>query len=196
VAAPENFFYSHSFTMNSEPFTHTGAVATYNATDRMTLYGGYTLGWDTGFDQLGNGNNFLGGVSYALTEDIKLTYMATAGDFGWLGNRAYSHSFVADVTLTEKLNYVFQSDLLRGEELGVDHVGVNQYLFYHLNDCWAFGARVEWWAPEGESGYEATFGINWKPHTNFVMRPEIKREWIPVADYRETILGVDAIVTY
>ena len=31
VTAPDNFFYSHAYTMyNSEPFTHTGVLATYN----------------------------------------------------------------------------------------------------------------------------------------------------------------------
>ena len=34
VPAPGNFFYSHSYTMfNSEPFTHTGALATYSYSD-------------------------------------------------------------------------------------------------------------------------------------------------------------------
>ena len=41
VTAPDNFFYSHAFTMfNSEPFTHTGALATYSMNDDVTLYAG------------------------------------------------------------------------------------------------------------------------------------------------------------
>ena len=52
VAAPKNFFYSHSLTMfNSEPFTHTGVLAKYKASPNVTYYGGWTLGWDTGFDE-------------------------------------------------------------------------------------------------------------------------------------------------
>ena len=66
IPATGNFFYSHSFTMfNSEPFTHTGALGTYKASDKVTYYAGWTLGWDTGFDQFGDGNNFLGGVDLA-----------------------------------------------------------------------------------------------------------------------------------
>jgi hypothetical protein len=62
VTAPDNFFYSHAWTMNnSEPFTHTGALATYQVDDRLTAYGGWTLGWDTGFNQFNNGSSFLGG---------------------------------------------------------------------------------------------------------------------------------------
>ncbi len=45
VAAPGNFFYSHSLTMyNSEPATHTGVLATYSGLDGVELYGGWTLG--------------------------------------------------------------------------------------------------------------------------------------------------------
>ena len=41
--------------------------------DAVTLYGGWTLGWDTGFDQLNSGNNFLGGFAYALSDNITFT---------------------------------------------------------------------------------------------------------------------------
>jgi hypothetical protein len=66
VPATGNFFYSIPWTFNfSEAFTHTGALATYTASDDVTLYGGWTLGWDTGFDQFNGGNSFLGGASVA-----------------------------------------------------------------------------------------------------------------------------------
>ena len=44
VTAPDNFFYSHAITMyNSEPFTHTGVVASRSFGD-ATIYAGWTLG--------------------------------------------------------------------------------------------------------------------------------------------------------
>src|SRR5690606_36120350 len=71
VGAPGNFFYSHAFTMyNSEAFTQTGAIATYKADDNVTLYGGWTLGWDTRFNQWGGGSSFLGGASVGITDDL------------------------------------------------------------------------------------------------------------------------------
>ncbi|MCL4202368.1 MAG: outer membrane beta-barrel protein [Pirellulaceae bacterium] len=197
VTAPDNFFYSHAWTMNnSEPFTHTGVLATYQVDDRLTAYGGWTLGWDTGFNQLDNGSSFLGGFSYAVHDSIDFIYMCTAGNFGLLGKRAYSHSVVVDMELTERLNYVIQSDLMRLGEEEVDTIGINQYLIYSLNDCWGFGARMEWWKLEGDSGYNLTAGANWKPHTNFVMRPEVRHEWVPSQDENQTIFGIDAILTY
>ena len=40
VTAPDNFFYSHALTMfNSEPFTHTGVLATYSGFDNVEFYG-------------------------------------------------------------------------------------------------------------------------------------------------------------
>ena len=69
-----------------------------------------------------------------------------------------------------------------GVSVGVsvgDDVGVNQYLIYQLNDCWAVGGRFEWWKRDGASAYEATAGVNWRPHPNFVLRPEIRYNWGP-----------------
>ncbi len=212
VTAPDNFFYSHAFTMNnSEPFTHTGAIATYNMNDNVTLYGGWTAGWDTGFDQFNDGSNWLGGFSLGLTDNVTFTYMSTYGDFGFIApgqNDSYSHSLVLDVAVTERFNYVLQSDLLDagdGSPSPVpgatvvdesDTVGINQYFIYTLNDCWAAGARVEWWKNNGVSTNAATFGVNYRPHANLVFRPEVKHEWIPGMDLDQTIFGMDAILTY
>ena len=223
VPAPDNFFYSHAFTMNnSEPFTHTGLLATYEWTDRLTLFAGWTLGWDTGFDRFGRGSNWLGGFSYALTDAVEFTYMSTYGDFGRFpfdepgtgnplrtGSDNYSHSIVLDVSITDRLNYVFQSDYLNVAELNTgaafETIGINQYLIYTLNDCWAFGARVEWWragvptAPlpvPMSSVNAATFGVNYRPHSNLVFRPEIKHEWVPGEDFEQTIFGIDMVLTY
>jgi len=198
VPATGNFFYSHAFTMNqSEPFTHTGAIATYNVNDNVTAYAGWTLGWDTGFDQFGNGSNWLGGVSLAVSENATLTYISTGGDFGLRsGGRddSYSHSVVLDLSVTDRLNYVLQSDMLDLD--GIETIGINQYLLFALNDCWGVGARVEWWKFDGQSFNAATFGVNYKPHANLVLRPEVKREWIPGQGLDQTIFGMDAILVY
>ena len=71
---------------------------------------------------------------------------------------------------------MLQSDLVRtnrgdanGNELR--DIGVNQYLFYNINDCWALGGRMEWWKSNGvvygdgnsASYQEITGGVNYKP---------------------------------
>lgn len=197
VTAPDNFFYSHAYTMyNSEPFTHTGVIGTYSMSDDVTLYGGWTAGWDTGFDQLNNGSNFLGGVSAALTENMTLTYITTIGNFGHKGE-GYGHSIVLDTSITDKLNYVFQSDVLNTDAGDTHSVGVNQYLFYTLSDELAVGGRMEWWKYDGNSQYATTVGVNVRPTDNLVIRPELRWDWNPgQGQDAETIFGVDAILTY
>ncbi len=209
VAAPDNFFYSHAYTMyNSEPFTHTGALATYTGLENVTLYGGWTAGWDTGFDSFtdgdsSRGSNFHGGFSVPVGCDATLTYITSIGDFGERGE-GYSHSIVLDVALTEKLNYVLQSDLTQTNSSNVidgitfdDYqIGLNNYLIYTINDCLGIGARAEWWKLDGTSFYEATFGVNYRPHANLVIRPEVRHDWIPGLDSEETTFGIDAILTF
>jgi hypothetical protein len=213
VTAPDNFFYSHAITMyNSEPFTHTGVLASYAASENTTYYGGWTAGWDTGFDQFGNGSNFLGGFSSSLSDDVTMTYMTTIGDFGARGSDGYMQSLVFDVAVTDKLQYVLQSDLLRVGSTGEDNFGINQYLIYTMNDRISVGTRAEWWkgdtltgyAPHGGvvpasgslSYYETTSGVNIKLHKNLVARPEYRYDWSPGAGYEQGSFGVDFIATY
>ena len=156
---------------NSEPFTHTGVLGTYSANDAVTVYGGWTAGWDTGFTQNDDGSMFLGGMGLQLSDDLSFTYIAYGGNMGWRGDDGYGHSIVLDATLSDRVNYVIQSDYVRSAETRDDDVSINQYLFYSCNDCLALGGRLEWWHDDGESHYEATGGINLRTHANFIVRP-------------------------
>ena len=214
VTAPDNFFCSHAITMyNSEPFTHTGAVGTFNLSDDLTVYAGWTLGWDTGFDQFDSGSNFIGGFSAPIGDNSSLTYITTIGDFGARGGDAYGHSVVIDTAVTDQFNWVVQSDLLRVGDTGEDNVGLNQYFLYSINECLGVGSRLEWWkgdsltgyAPHGgvlpagggsHSYYAATFGVNVKPHANVIIRPEYRVDWSPAVGYDEGYFGVDVIALY
>ena len=213
VTAPDNFFYSHAMTMyNSEPFTHTGIVGTRSVTDDLEIYVGWTLGWDTGFDQFGDGSSWLGGFKHSFSDYASVTYISTLGDFGDRGDEAYSHSVVVDMAVTENFNWVVQSDLVRVDSTGEDNVGLNQYLLYTVNDCVGLGARLEWWkgdvltnyAPHGAtlpadgslSYYAATLGVNIRQSANLIFRPEYRYDWSPAADYDESYFGVDAILTF
>jgi hypothetical protein len=215
VTAPDNFFYSHAYTMyNSEPFTHTGVLATYNINDNITAYGGYTMGWDSGFDD--NGDNFLGGLSVAFSDNFTLTYATTIGIFGALPlgtpEQGYMHSLVGDLSVTDNLQYIIQSDVLdttdgNGNSVR-DTFDINQYLIYTLNDCWAIGGRFEWYqnsgvySPEMSDIYQATVGVNYKPHANVLIRPEIRGDWdndevSGLEDGRkQTTFGIDTIFLF
>lgn len=217
VTAPDNFFYSHAFTMyNSEAFTHTGVLLSYSGLDMIEFYAGWTAGWDTGFDQFGGGSNFLGGFSVTPIDDLAVTYILTAGNLGAIGD-GYSHSIVADYSpsMVEGLNYVIQSDYIDVNEDvlgsgndGYSTIGINQYLMYFLFDEVGVGTRFEWWKANGVSYYESTTGLNLKPVPNLIFRPEIRWQWSPAANDDPTrnvaglpvdegmIFGMDMIVTF
>lgn len=79
--------------------------------------------------------------------------------------------------------------------------GMDQYLFYTLNKKWSVGTRFEWVRDEdgsriagignllgtdkgwnGLPGFtgsftDLSFGLNYRPHPNFVLRPEIRWDW-------------------
>jgi hypothetical protein len=224
VTAPDNFFYSHAFTMYfAEPFTHTGALAAYEASDKLTLHGGWTAGYDTGFESFG-GDLFLGGVSVRWGENASAAYACTAGNLGFGTDASgYSHSIVVDIQLSEKLTYVFQSDFIdyRGtvshpgslaglprDRVLLRRYGVNNYIFCDINDCLKAGFRLEWFNAEEETRggrsdlYEMTCGLNYRPHANLVVRPELRWDKdddgfaVNRARNNQLGFGMDIIVTF
>ncbi len=191
VQAPQNFFYSHSYAKCFiEPFTHTGALATYDGFESFTFYGGWTAGWDTAFEQIGDSCMFLGGLTYRPSKDASVSYITSSGrldSVATTGN-TYMHSIVMDLQLTDRLEWVIQGDLNHRSTPARDSAaaGVNQYLFYKINECWALGGRFEWlydrdgaFVPRDRAGsyYNLTGGVNWKPHTNITVRPEVRYDW-------------------
>ena len=115
--------------------------------------------------------------------------MTSFGHFGNTGRDLYMHSIIMDMSLTDRLKWVIQSDLHVQDGQGRDLAagGVNQYLFLELSDCWSIGGRFEWLydrdgafvQPGLAAGnyYNLTAGLNWKPHPNVVFRPEVRYDW-------------------
>lgn len=214
VPANGNFFYSHAFTWNfTEPFTHTGALATYTASDDVTLYGGWVAGWDTGFTQNNGSSSFIGGGTVKLTDDVSATYIGVFGNNGWIGDGT-THHLVVNAALTDKLTYVLASDITNGNipvpqagGANLSSVSAANYLLYSINDKLGAGARAEWMKIAGVSYYEVTAGVNVKPTGNIIVRPEIRHQWSPAGQaaggfnplgvpVEQTIFGIDAIYQF
>jgi hypothetical protein len=67
-----NYNYSRSFLFGyAIPFTHTGALATYPISDKLSVSAGPVLGWDEVASN-NNGWTGLGNVTYALNEEVTL----------------------------------------------------------------------------------------------------------------------------
>ena len=208
VMASGNFFISQPYTFQyGEPFTFTGALATYNYSDTVTLYGAVVNGWDK-FDATTDRAAFMWGINYApCHERYSIYYTGIVGEedgtFGTAGIQGtrVMNSLVFTYNFTDRTQYVFQSDV-GWQENGIapgtdaEWYGVNQYLFYTINDCWKLGARGEWFrdddgarlvaapvrigglglAPATVAGnyYEFALGANWTPGTNLTIRPELR----------------------
>jgi hypothetical protein len=224
VQAPENFFYSHSYAMQyGEPFTHTGVLAIYEMSDRVTIKAGIDRGWDKWEDN-NKDYSFLGGVGLSSCDEATtLDFAISSGayDDAGLDNRTM-YSLVLARKISRRLSYVIQHDWGMDDNGGVslgggafengEWYGVNQYLFYELNCDWQLGLRFEWFrdddgtrvggigAPKGwalgpdiaadqigwaGNFYEISLGLNWKPRSNIVVRPECRWDW-----YRGPVDGV------
>lgn len=193
VPATGNFFYSHAYTMlYGEPFTHTGVLGSYGLGDAVTVFSGITNGWDNWNNNV-NDANYLGGITLSPGETTSLAFAITSGQVSVDSLATTMYSFVFSQGLGP-LTYVFQHD--HGWQNGASAVvdggqaqwyGINQYLFWEMNDLLAWGARVEWFAdPDGArvaangiatDYYECTFGANVKPADFAIIRPEVRWDW-------------------
>lgn len=199
IGAPDNFFYSHSFTMyNSEPFTMTGILAERKVSENRSYIFGATLGWDTGFENNSGGNAIIG-TRYQPNEYVNLALTSSIGDSGARGSGRLT-SGVAQLQLSENVSYVLQGDVL---DLGTNQeFGIVQYLFRDINDCLKLGARLEWWKSDQffadtKSTYNFTMGANYRANANITLRPELRFDWGAAAvDPGTPIIGIDAVMTF
>lgn len=223
IPVTKNFFYSHSYChIYGEPITMTGVLATYAVSEGLNIHGGWTTDWDTAFDNPWDAQLFLGGVDVPIGERLTFSWMVSAGDWGqrWgldFGD-LYMNTFVIQFAINERWTYVFQHDLGLVSNAGAgvfngQWYGINQYLFFKINECWSLGGRIEWFHDDDGfrlvpgDYYGLTLGLNWKPHANLTIRPEMRYDWVnspgsttrpfnDLADREQFSGGVDLIFTY
>lgn len=163
VMAPENFFYSHSYTMQyGEPFTHTGILFDYRFRPNFSFKGGIVRGWDAWEEPNFTGSpvrrvGFLGGASWqSCNERTAIDFNLYTGDEelynGRLQNRT-NYSLVLKREISSRLTYVFQHDLgiqrngtfdSNFEQVPANWYTVVNYLYYKMNEKTSLGVRCEW----------------------------------------------------
>jgi hypothetical protein len=211
VPATGNFFYTHAYTMQyGEPFTHTGGLATWKASDNLSIVGGFVNGWDN-FDRVNDTGAAIAGFTWTNGDALTVALYGIASpnetknplavNSPTLDTNRDMYSLVMTYLLTENLTYVFQHDngYQRDGSVFADQsaewYGINQYLLYTINDCWKAGMRFEWFRDDdgtrvgavrpgnplefGHAGnfYAVSAGLNWSPHANFIIRPELRYDW-------------------
>jgi hypothetical protein len=159
VPAPDNFFYTHAYTMQyGEPFTHTGVLGNYKINKNWSFIGATTTGsatggWDGGFDkQLGNWGG-IAGITW--TSDDMGSSINLSGTYSETSTRSREpwgmYSLVMTHRFTPKTFFVFQHDhgyaggvLLNGVNQNAQWYGINTHLYYDLTPELSVGMRAEW----------------------------------------------------
>jgi len=163
VPAPDNFFYTHAYTMQyGEPFTHTGVMGNYTVDKNWAVMGGATTGsatggWDGGWDkQLGNWGGLAGVTWTSNDKDTSANISGTYGDTSEHSGQAWGmYSMVLKHNITAKTHLVLQHD--HGYANGINGAlangtgptdtewyGINSHLTYDVKDNLTAGVRAEW----------------------------------------------------
>ena len=206
VMAPENFFYSHAYTMQyGEPFTHTGVLADIGITQSFNLLAGVTNGWDN-FDNPNDELGYLFGFSWCPSPVASLSFGVHTGreDAAGLNDRTV-YSMVYTRQVSSRLQYVMQHDFgieanaetdRSGGQDSAKWYGINQYLFLEMSNTLTLGARFEWFRDqdnarvlaipsetlvEGGNYVGLSLGANYRPNCRWIFRPEIRWDWSDVA---------------
>ena len=163
VPAPDNFFYTHAYTMQyGEPFTHTGLMGNYAFDPNWAVMGGVitgsaTGGWDGGWDQqLGNWGGLFGTT---WTSDDKATSANISGTYSATSEQSSSswalYSIVLKHNITDKLHLVGQHDHGFADNtydyatgtpnaINARWYGINTHIYYDIKDDLSVGMRGEW----------------------------------------------------
>jgi len=190
-ASKDNFFYTHSYCYWIEAATHMGVVADYHLTNRLTVSAGWVTGEDSSFKNPNGNKAVLTGFTYALADNAAVYYYFNGGKQYHNEVDYFLQSVCLEWAVTNRFTYVMQYNLRNDNVRGGDRYsayGINNHLLYKLNDRWAAGMRVEWLrdnggygyiAENGASGdyYQLTWGLNWNPHKNISIRPEVRYDW-------------------
>lgn len=238
LMAPDNFFYSKSYSYQfAGPFTHWGGQVNWNPSDAWSVQLGLHNGWDA-LDRVSDDIGFIGKIryddqsgawsSFALTTGKEFNNSAGLPIRDDFTNRT-RYSWLVGLPLTCRVEYVFhqwlgfQEDGAPNDERA-DWYGIDQYLYYTLNDCWKAGMRFEWFRDEEGTRvglnrernpndppfvgdfYSLSAGLNWSPNYNFTLRPELRADWYDGNSVRQPyddgdddtqfMLGVDGIVSF
>lgn len=205
VPAVNNFFYSKSLSyMFAGPFVQWGGLATWKATDGMTIEAGLVNGWDA-LDRVGDRASLLARVALGSDEDpVWTSFSIITGDernhLSAASTDRTRLSLIVGANLTCRLQYVIQpwygyqnSFFATGQS--AEWYGIDQYLYYDLTSTLRLGGRIEWFrdddgarlglsrppnpnkGPYVGSMYSLSLGVNWTPRTNLILRPEVRWDW-------------------
>jgi len=171
IESPLNYNVSHSLAFSfAIPFTHTGGLATYPITDKLSVTGGLVLGWDNVADN-NNSPSFMGNVTYVANDMITLSGNGIYGpeQTGKVGPKRGVADLVTTIKATSALTFLLNYDWGHEDDAvgGVSDAewqGFAGIASYQFTDRFSVAARGEWFEDsEGvrtgirQTLYEGTF---------------------------------------
>ncbi len=159
VPAPDNFFYTHAYTMQyGEPFTHTGILGNYAVDANWSVMGGVTTasatgGWDGGWNkQLGNWGGIAGATWTSTDKGTSANISGTYGSTSEHSSQSWGlYSIVLKHNITDKTHLIVQHDhgyannvLVASGIKDAQWYGINTHLYYDVQDNLSVGMRGEW----------------------------------------------------
>lgn len=222
IAAPENFFYSHSYSFQyATPLTFTGLLA-QTKLGAFDILAGMTRG-DNNWEDNNNDMGFTGGIKYANSHSrtkLSLCVDAAREQPDSSANLRTVYSLILQQKIGQRWECVLDFDWGNEPGAGIDRrsadwYGLSTYMFYTLNDCWKAGMRFEWFRDEGGARipganrtadyFEITPGINWTPNERLTVRSELRWDWTGSSRYYpfgdgtspdQMLIAFDAIVRF
>ncbi len=206
LPAPATFFYSHAYGCFNTPLTFSGVIAEYKVSDRVSFSGGWTAGYHNSLVNRFDDSGFLGNFTVRPTDKTNISYniyfgrsngfdsVADAGNYGRYYDTAthVTQTIIFTWNISKKWMYMIEGVWNNNNyewgptDWSTNAHGINQHLIYTINKQWAVGARIEWShakgtifdiTGQGADLYELTFGANWTPTPNFILRPELRYDW-------------------
>ncbi len=212
-----NFFSSHTYSFKSSPFTTTGALFNYVINKQWSINLGAVTGPDN-FDRDFGAWSQMSGLAWTNADSgTSISFSVMQGDvFEHLHSDLMYYSAILQQDFG-KWHYVLQHDrgiqqnaLVQGQN--ADWYSIVQYLTYQATDTLGVGVRSEWFRDDDGFRYTAgaanyysmTAGVNWKPKTWLMVRPEMRYDWsrgqTPAFDTGQRtdqiLLGVDAVIQF
>lgn len=192
-----NPLYSHAYLFGyAIPFTHTGVMVMWNATDKLTLMGGISRGWEQALEDDNDAIDYIGQVKYVFSDKLTGYFNFVVGpekpdnDDDW--------RVVVDGILTyaatDRLTFAVNADYGWEENSAADGgdaawYGVAGYAGYKFTDRLTLNSRAEWFNDDdaarglGTDVYEATLGLTVTPFpndrvgSNLKVRPELRYDY-------------------
>ncbi len=190
----------------------------------LRIGGGFHRGMNNWED---NNNDLSGfGIVTLLGDDgsRSLSFQFSVGNEADVGSQTlYVQSIVLEQQISKRLSYViysdygFQENVLPGGGTA-SWYNVHQELSYQLSDQLTAALRFEWFddadgfvvnpTPGPGEYYDLTLGLNYKPNSNLIVRPEIRWDWFDAdagvgpgpfgngSDRNQFMAAVDVIVTF